>query len=165
MQTRLYNICNKKEIVKALELEPVLIKKNNYLSLFPEQTKTICATLNNGDPKNQIRKQNGVLVGPSRKMDNCEVVKTNDFKFDYNRPCDNDLLIKFNKKIESFKPDFNCDMNTIQTINKQKNFSIENVEIIANRNANKNLHVRQKLKSGGNQFDYNKIQATKPKKK
>ena len=104
MQTRLYSLKNKDEFVKRLDLEPVLIRKPSYLSLFPAQTKTICATLNKGDPKDQIRKENGMLVGPPiRKMNNCEVNKVNDFRSVTKNICDNDLLITFGKKQENNK--------------------------------------------------------------
>jgi len=81
MQTRLCPLQNKNALIKGLALEPVLIKKQPYLSLFPEQRK-----INNTNQ--QIRKENGV------------VVKKNIFTFDYNSNsnCDNDLLIKFGKQ-------------------------------------------------------------------
>lgn len=95
MQTRLCPLQNKNTLINGLALEPVIIKKQPYLSLFPEQKKVICSALNNTSP--QIRKENGVLVGPIRQMNNCEVLKKNVFTFDYNSNCDNDLLIKFGK--------------------------------------------------------------------
>ena len=96
MQSRLYSLRDPKSLVNGLKLEPVIINKPNYFSLFPEENKTICAK-NDNKPNNIIRKIDGVLVGPVKMMNNCQVLKTNVYNFNTNNH-NNELLIKFNKK-------------------------------------------------------------------
>ena len=40
MQTRLCSLNNKIDLINGLALQPVIIKKPEYLSLFPEQKKS-----------------------------------------------------------------------------------------------------------------------------
>ena len=96
MQTRLCSLNNKIDLINGLALQPVIIKKPEYLSLFPEQKKVICAELKN----EQIRKENGVLVGPVHLMNNCQVVKKNVVEFNYEDNCDTQLLIKYKPLID-----------------------------------------------------------------
>ena len=96
MQSRLYSLRDPKSLVNGLSLEPVIINKPKYFSLFNEDKKEICA-MNNNNPNNIIRKIDGVLVGPVKMMNNCQVLKTNVYNFNTNNH-KNELLIKFNKK-------------------------------------------------------------------
>ena len=96
MQSRLYSLRDPKSLVNGLSLEPVIINKPKYFSLFNEDKKTICS-MNNNNPNNIIRKIDGVLVGPVKMMNNCQVLKTNVYNFNTNNH-NNELLIKFNKK-------------------------------------------------------------------
>ena len=98
MQTRLYSLNNKTNLINGLSTDPIVIKKPEYLSLFPAQKKTICAEL--CDNNVQIRKENGILVGPVHQMNNCQIVKKNVIEFDYKETCDNQLLIKYKPLIE-----------------------------------------------------------------
>ena len=93
MQSRLYSLRDPKSLVNGLKLEPVIINKPNYFSLFPEENKTVCAKKDN-KPNNIIRKIDGVLVGPVKMMNNCQVLKTNVYNFNTNNH-KNELLIKF----------------------------------------------------------------------
>lgn len=97
MQTRLCSLNNKVDLVKGLALQPVIIKKPEYLSLFPEEKKVIC----NGLKNEQIVKENGVLVGPVHLMNNfCEKAKKNVVKFNYEENYDNQLLIKYKPLVD-----------------------------------------------------------------
>ena len=93
MQSRLYSLRDPKSLVNGLKLQPVIINKPKYFSLFPEDKKTICAKKDN-KPNNIIRKIDGVLVGPVNMMNNCQVLKTNVYNFNTNNH-NNELLIKF----------------------------------------------------------------------
>jgi hypothetical protein len=96
MQSRLYSLRDPKNLVNGLSLEPVIINKPNYFSLFPENKKNICSK-KDFCSNNIIRKIDGVLVGPVKMMNNCQVLKTNIYNFKTNNH-NNELLIKFNKK-------------------------------------------------------------------
>lgn len=96
MQSRLCSLNNKNDLINGLALQPVIIKKPEYLSLFPEQKKVICASMNN----EQIRKENGVLVGPVHLMNNCQIIKKNTIEFNYEDNCDTQLFIKYKPLIE-----------------------------------------------------------------
>ena len=96
MQSRLCSLNNKNDLIKGLALEPVIIKKPEYLSLFPDQKKAICTKLKN----EQIRKENGVLVGPVHLMNNYQIVKKNVVEFNYEDNCDTQLLIKYKPLID-----------------------------------------------------------------
>lgn len=97
MQTRLCSLNNKKDLINGLALQPVIIKKPEYFSLFPEQKKEVC----NGQQNEQIRKENGVLVGPVHLLNNfCEKTKKNVVKFNYDESCDTQLLIKYKPLID-----------------------------------------------------------------
>ena len=96
MQTRLCSLNNKNDLINGLALQPVIIKKPEYLSLFPEEKKVICGGLKN----EQVVKENGVLIGPVHLMNNfCEKSKKNVVNFTYEDNYNNQLLIKY---VESF---------------------------------------------------------------
>jgi hypothetical protein len=109
MQTRLCSLNNKIDLINGLALEPVIIKKPEYLSLFPDQKKVICAKLKN----EQIRKENGVLVGPVHLMNNYQIVKKNVVEFNYEDNCDTQLLIKYKPLIKNLLT-FNGATNSIK---------------------------------------------------
>lgn len=108
MQTRLYALDN--NYIKRLDLKPVVIKKEPYLTLFPQQNiiKDNKVNINNNLNKNikidytasgEIKQSNDCKkFYQPRRMDKDEILKNNVFNFDYKKTCDNDLLIKFGKQ-------------------------------------------------------------------
>jgi len=114
MQTRLCSLNNKNDLINGLALQPVIIKKPEYLSLFPEQKKVICAGLKN----EQIRKENGVLVGPVHRMNNYEINKKNVVEFNYQDNCDTQLLIKYKPLIKYTEASLNKKKQIKKTKNK-----------------------------------------------